>query len=79
MAVKKKNRISVLVMTLVTVMSLAGSLYAGSGREGDVYDHIKTFFTPADTDAVFYDEATRTTINYEVVCDFGLRLEKVYV
>ena len=66
MAVKKKNRISVLVMTLVTVMSLAGSLYAGSGREGDVYDHIKTFFTPADTDAVFYDEATRTTINYEV-------------
>ena len=23
--------------------------------------------------------AARNTINYEVVCDFGMRLEKVYV
>ena len=53
-------------MTAVTALSLVGSLYAGSGREGEVYDQVKTFFTPADTDAVFYDEATRTTINYEV-------------
>lgn len=66
MAVTRKNRISVFLMAAVTAISLIGSLYAGSTREGEVYEEIKTFLTPADPDAVFYNEATRTTINYEV-------------
>ena len=58
-SVRKKNRILVLAMTAAAVLSMAGGLYAGSGREGEVYDQVKTFFTPADTDAVFYDEARK--------------------
>ncbi len=66
MAVKKKNTIAVLLMTAVTAVSLAGSLLMGGSRDGEAYSEIKTFFTSADPDAVFYNEATRTTINYEV-------------
>lgn len=66
MNAKKKSRILVMAMTMLVAIALAGGLYSGSGREGEVYADIKTFFTSADPDAVFYNEATRTTINYEV-------------
>lgn len=66
MAVKRKNRISVLLMAAVTAVFLVSSLYVGGNCEGEVYDELRTFLTPADPDAVFYNEATRTTINYEV-------------
>ncbi len=66
MAVRKKNRISVIVLAIVTVISLAGGLYAGSSREDEVYEQIKPLLAPSDPDEVFYNQATRTTINYEV-------------
>lgn len=68
MAVKRKNRILAFVTTVVVTVSLSAGLLMSSMRDGEteVYSDIKTFFSPTDPDAVFYDEATRTTINYEV-------------
>lgn len=66
MAEKMKNRILAYALTMVMVFSLAGSLYFGSGRIDEAYGDLKYFFVSADTDVVFYNEATRTTINYEV-------------
>ena len=66
MALKRKNRIMTFAMTAVIALSLAGGLYSGSGRLDEAYDELKYFFVSADPDVVFYNEATRTTINYEV-------------
>ena len=66
MAVKKKNRILVLAMTAVVTAFLAGGAYAGTNRYDEVYKDVKMYFSSADTDEVFYNQATRTTINYEV-------------
>ena len=66
MAAKGKNRIVTLLATAVTALSLAGSMLVGANHEGEVYADIKSFFTSADPNEVFYNEATRTKINYEV-------------
>ena len=66
MALKRKNRIMTFAMTAVIALSLAGGLYSGRGRLDEAYDELKYFFVSADPDVVFYNEATRTTINYEV-------------
>ena len=66
-SVRKKNRILVLAMTAAAVLSMAGGLYAGSGSgEKQPYKEVLNFFSPADPGAVYYDEATRTSISYEV-------------
>ena len=66
-SVRKKNRILVLAMTAAAVLSMAGGLYAGSGSgEKQPYREVLNFFSPADPGAVYYDEATRTSISYEV-------------
>lgn len=66
MAVKKKNRILVLAMTAVVTIFIAGGAYAGLNRYEEVYKDVKMYFSSADTNEVFYNQATRTTINYEV-------------
>ena len=66
MAVKKKNRILVLAMTAVVTIFIAGGAYAGLNRYDEVYKDVKMYFSSADTNEVFYNQATRTTINYEV-------------
>lgn len=67
MSVKKKNRILAFTMTAAAALSLVGGLQAGSVSQDEPYKEILTFFSPADPDATYYDEATRTTINYEVL------------
>ena len=66
MAVKKKNRILVLAMTAVVTFFIAGGAYAGLNRYEEVHKDVKMYFSSADTNEVFYNQATRTTINYEV-------------
>ena len=66
MAVKRKNRILVLAMTAVVTIFIAGGAYAGLNRYEEVYKDVKMYFSSADTNEVFYNQATRTTINYEV-------------
>ena len=45
---------------------IAGGAYAGLNRYEEVYKDVKMYFSSADTNEVFYNQATRTTINYEV-------------
>lgn len=65
--------------TMFAVPPASVNPFAPSTRVG--YGDVVTLIGQDDDEAITLDDMARTrrTINYEVACDFGLRLEKIYV